>query len=274
MEEDKLTTSVPVMVGPEQVGCMLPEFVDILSREVLPFISISSTLGIKCEVALFPNGPTSPDERSSLMADLLQEWRSKKLFVALAGWRNELYPVWKQSVVTLTERSQHRPHFYIERSAAAIFGFRSFGCHLNGYFYLPHSKREPSDMRIWIARRSASKQTHPLMLDNVVGGGLPSNISPFENMCKEAMEEAKIHTELMRNAREAGSVSFKRVSSCGRGITVETDFVWDLELSPAFVPTPADGEVEEFLQFDAREVQTRLSNGEFAPAPGHVATDF
>lgn len=77
-------------------------------------------------------------------------------FKCLQGWRSERYAVWGQNGEKL---------FAIERSACGLLGVRQYGCHLNGYF-----RKDNDEIVMWIARRSRTKQTHPLMLDNIVGG--------------------------------------------------------------------------------------------------------
>jgi phosphoribosylaminoimidazole (AIR) synthetase len=52
--------------------------------------------------------------------------------------------------------------FEVERVGSFLFGTSSFGVHLNGYTFVD------GEMKMWIARRSPTKQTWPGMLDNMV----------------------------------------------------------------------------------------------------------
>lgn len=80
--------------------------------------------------------------------------RDKKLFKKLDGWRNEHYNV--------KAKFSGDVLFTIERSAASLFGLKQFGCHINGYV------KKNGEYKMWIARRSKTKQTYPGMLDNFV----------------------------------------------------------------------------------------------------------
>ena len=60
-----------------------------------------------------------------------------------------------------------KPLFNIERACVALFGLKSYGCHINGYV------KKNGEYFMWIARRSKTKQTFPGMLDNFVNIILP-----------------------------------------------------------------------------------------------------
>ena len=64
-------------------------------------------------------------------------------------WRNELYPVYL---------NPHRPirselAFEMERAASSLFGVVTYGVHLTVY------TTEDPEWRVWVPRRSATKQT-------------------------------------------------------------------------------------------------------------------
>jgi hypothetical protein len=75
-----------------------------------------------------------------------------------SGWRNELYPV--------TAAFDAQPALLLERAAAAHFGIRAYGVHVNGYVVAADGSK-----KLWVARRSATKQTWPGKLDHIVAGG-------------------------------------------------------------------------------------------------------
>lgn len=58
--------------------------------------------------------------------------------------------------------------FVMERAATPVFGISSFGCHLNAYV-----KDLDGTVKMWIARRSITKQTWPGYLDNCVRNRIP-----------------------------------------------------------------------------------------------------
>ena len=80
----------------------------------------------------------------------------------------------------------------MERAAVPLFGVRAYGVHLNGFV------GEGEDLRLWVARRSASKQTAPGKLDHIVAGGQPMGLGLMENLIKECAEEAAMAESLAR----------------------------------------------------------------------------
>jgi 8-oxo-dGTP pyrophosphatase MutT (NUDIX family) len=79
-------------------------------------------------------------------------------------------------------------------------------------------------------------------------------VNPFDNLVKECQEEAGIKPDLISQARSAGSISTCHYC-VERGITPETEYVFDLELPVSFVPTPQDGEVESFHLMSVQKVR-------------------
>lgn len=111
--------------------------------------------------------------------------------------------------------------------------------HITGY-----TRRPDGRIAVWIQKRSATKPTWPGMLDSMVGGGITAGLTPNQVAVKEAAEEASIPEDLMRNVIPTGAVSF--FTETERGLHANTEFVYDLELPPSFVPKNSDGEVEGF----------------------------
>lgn len=97
----------------------------------------------------------TPLKRTMAIHEMLQDLRSKKLFTCLDGWRDESFQVFGQTGVL----------FELERSAIGLLGVRAAGCHLNGYVL-----NSDGSIKMWVARRSFTKQTYPGLLDNIVGG--------------------------------------------------------------------------------------------------------
>ncbi len=77
----------------------------------------------------------------------------------ITGWRGELYPV--------ASSFGSEPVLLMERAAAPYFGIREYGVHVNGYV----RDAETGGIKLWVARRSARKQTWPGKLDHIVAGG-------------------------------------------------------------------------------------------------------
>jgi 8-oxo-dGTP pyrophosphatase MutT (NUDIX family) len=172
----------------------------------------------------------SPDRVQLLEPDLLTpvvEQLGKEGFIP--GWRNERYRI--------------ADAFEIERAAARPFGLTTQAVHLNGI----------AGDCMWLARRSATKQIDPGMLDNLVAGGISVGFSAETTMVKEAWEEAGIPAQLARQAVAAGTVSVLR--EVPEGVQSELVSIYDLELAEDFRPQNQDGEVSEFklLTFSAVE---------------------
>ncbi len=79
-----------------------------------------------------------------------------------------------------------------------------------------------------------NRPIEPGKLDHLVAGGLPTGIKPFDNLIKEAAEEATIPKELARRARSCGALSYRM--ELDGNLRDDTIFVYDLELPADFVP--------------------------------------
>ncbi len=126
----------------------------------------------------------------------------------------------------------------IDRGALAPFGIMSQGVHVNGLV------RRAEGLHVWVGFRARDKAMAPGKLDNVVAGGIPAGMSPFDTLLKEAEEEACIPAELARAARPVGRVSY--VMANEEGLRRDVLHCYDLDLPEGFVPRPGDDEVERF----------------------------
>ena len=136
---------------------------------------------------------------SRQIANLLDRWRREERFISLKGWRDELYPIYgdRKSII-----------FTIERSAAPLFGLLTYGVHCTLYI----APTSTSDGKVWVSKRSESKQTYPGMLDNSVAGGMSTSLTPLETLVKECEEEASLSPDFVRQrAHCVGSVSYFHV---------------------------------------------------------------
>ena len=218
------------------------------------------------------------EERSKAVAMTCQALRGTGHFRVLRGWRNELYPVYGPNRELL---------FSIERSASALFGIVTYGCHMTAY---TRSKRarsetevggeEEEEIKIWVPRRAKTKQTYGGMLDNTVAGGIATGETPFESMVRESAEEASLPANLVRkHAKSVGTVSYfhirdRRAGGETRLLQPECQYVYDLELPEDVVPKPSDDEVAGFELMSVEEVKSALREGEFKPNCAMVLLDF
>ena len=155
----------------------------------------------------------------------------------------------------------------VDRSAAAYFGVRSFGQHLNGFV------RRADGIHMWIGRRARDRLLFPGALDNMVAGGLPHSLDLQENLVKECAEEAGVPEELARKAVPVGAVSYNRVAQ--RGFRRDVLYCYDLELPDGFVPVNTDGEVEAFMLLPLAEVASLVRDtDEFKLNCNLVVIDF
>lgn len=196
------------------------------------------------------------DERSSALAEIVEWLAQQKLITAPMG---ESYPV--------TRGGREAAVCIMDRSAAAYFGVRAFGQHLNGYV------RNKDGLCMWLGRRAKDRLIFPGALDNMVAGGLPWNVSLQENLRKECMEEAGLPGNVADQAVPVGLVSYNRVAE--RGYRPDVLYCYDLELSPGFVPQNTDGEVESFELLPLEEVARLIrETDEFKLNCNLVVIDF
>jgi len=161
------------------------------------------------------------------------------------GWRGELFPV--------ARRFGAPPFAYLERAAVPLFGVRAYGVHLNGYVHTPDG------IKLWIARRAEDRPIEPGKLDNLVAGGLPAGLQPFDNLLKEAAEEAAIPPNIARHARPAGAIAYRMLHQ--GWLRDDAMLVYDLALPADFVPQNRDGEIASFALLPLREVEAILAAG-------------
>ncbi|KAK7884462.1 hypothetical protein WMY93_027585 [Mugilogobius chulae] len=141
--------------------------------------------------------------RSEAVDAVLQSLRKQGCFKCLTGWRDEKYSV--------MDRFSDPPLMWMERAATSLFGVKRYGVHINAYTVSPSG-----ELSMWLARRSATKQTYPGLLDNmkvVVTVVLSTGGWRFSCWCsvkhtavKECAEEACVPEELALKARPVNTV--------------------------------------------------------------------
>lgn len=212
------------------------------------------------EVVMIPQFPTV-EERSWAFQELEAELKAEGAFPL---WQDEFYAS-RTSFSSPTLFSYHR-------GVGHYFGLSQFGTHLNGFV---RDKETGAVTHVWLATRSASKKRWPLLLDTIVGGGLPSGSSALENMVKEAGEEAGLDPSKTRSrCIAAGSIPY--VVDHTLGLVNDTMLIYDIELPDSIVPKNQDGEVERFDLYPVDEaLKILLSDFErFKPDVCLVLLDF
>ena len=183
---------------------------------------------------------------------------------------NDVFPILHQ------EHSEYflvlgtREFVQVERYAAPLFGIATRGAHLTGYVRAPDGS-----IQIWVARRSRSLFTFPGMLDSTVAGGIKASDTPLDCILAEAMEEACLPETLVRaSVKAVGAVTLANRKEQSGLMHSDILYVYDLEIPGDVIPTPGDGEVEEFVLMGCDEVRRRMLAGEFKPNVCPVMIDF
>lgn len=242
----------PFFVDERQVGLVRPDVLEHLVKYPRVFVVT------KDRVELHPTLLTY-EERTARVDDVLQDLRRQKCLRRLLGWRNECYEV--------RPNFEDTPLMKMDRCATCLFGIKQYGVDINGY--VRHSDKS---MSVWLQRRAYNKQTWPGKLDNMVSGGIAVGYNIMDTVHKEAEEEASIPPHLFERLKPAGAVTFYFENE--GGLFLETEFVFDLELPHDFVPTNADGEVEDFQLVSIEELKEKVISSEFKTTSSPVTLDF
>jgi len=240
---------MPFLVAGERLGFVRHDLAREFGRFPSVFTATEIALSVKDHLSQF-------DSRTGAIDSVARELQARGI---VTGWRNELFPV--------AQRFGAKPLFDLERALVPYLGVKAYGVHLNGYV------RDGDGIKLWVGKRSDDRPIEPGKLDHLVAGGLPSHISPFDNLMKEADEEAAIPKELARRARPAGAIQY-RMEMNGH-FRDDTLFVYDLELPRDFTPRNHDGEIAEFNLMRLDEVEQILATTErFKFNVGLVVIDF
>lgn len=188
---------------------------------------------------------------------------AKDVFRCLGGRHSEPYSI---------PGAPYPVHF--ERFAASLFGITTRGAHLTAYTFVDEK------LMIWVPRRSQKVGTWKGMLDSTVAGGVAANETPFENIVREAAEEASLSDELVRShAKQVGVLTYMGLSQGENGwekgmALPDMVCVYDLELPSHVIPRPCDEEVKEFQLMDIAELKQRMLAKEFKPNSAVIMLDF
>ena len=146
-------------------------------------------------------------------AALNLEERSAQVAIASSGLRDRgLVKAWRDEPLAVRTRFDAPPVLKLERACVPLFGAKGYGVAINGYARHP----ETQETWLWVARRADDKPTWPGMLDVLAAGALPAGVSPTEQACREAEDEAGLTRELALRARSCGAVSYRGVDEWGQ----------------------------------------------------------
>lgn len=241
----------PFVVDRTCVGWMRPSFV----AELAPWRDVF-VLRADGGVELAADGDAM-ETRTAAVARVVKKLAADGV---IAGWRDELYPVRTGPDATGDTL------FTIERAAARAFGITSEAVHVNGIVADARSDAQA----LWIARRSSAKAIDPGMLDNLVGGGIPTGLSVRETLAKEAWEEAGLASSVAARATPGRRLRIRR--DVPEGLQSEVIHVHDLVLAPGTLPRNVDGEVAEFRLVSIGDAIGILEQGDAMTADASLVT--
>lgn len=225
-----LSHFVPFQVGGIDVGWIAPKLADQAAEASGYFLRGPDSLALDPRLDEF-------NSRSAALAEAAEDLSERNLVPKLRG---EFYSVAPGFMAA--------PLAQIDRGVVQAFGTRAYGVHVNGYV-----RRSDGAIDMWIGRRAPTQILCPNMLDNMIAGGQPIGLTPFDNVVKEAQEEADVPEALARKAKPVAAVRYTMEGE--GGLRQDTMFCYDLELPADFTPRNTDGEVSEFLLLSADEVK-------------------
>jgi len=250
---------VPFIINDIQVGMVLPEVLNKLEFHNDIFFVVRDLLTNRVRYVTMANDLEDKKKRSVQFNNVMRDWKDRELFPALRGWRNESFSV----QVSFADETL----LDVERASCCLFGFKTYGVHVNGYV-----RNDSGDVYMWIARRSKTKPTYPGKLDNTVAGAISSEEGVLKTVIRECKDEAGIPEKLASTARPAGTISYFAENELG--LFPETQFVFDLELPRSFEPTNTDDEVSDYYLLPIKEVKELIATNEFKPNSALVLLDF
>ncbi len=231
-----LTRFRPLAVDGVRVGWVRLDLIDHLGR--FPEIFRITDAG----VALAPD-ITGFDARTSAFDHVVGRLAEAGVVPHPRGERYAVTTGWGQPA-----------QFSVDRAHVPVFGVRAYGVHVNGLV------RTRNGIALWIGRRATDRPIASGKLDNMVAGGMPIGIGLFENLLKEAKEEADLPAELAGRAQAVGALGYRM--EVADGLRDDVLFLYDLELPADFVPHNTDGEVEAFALMPLDDVCRRVRDSD------------
>ena len=241
---------VNVTLNSQVIGLITPE----IHAHIDEFVNTheSELAGLKVSKDEFQLLAVTPHELSSELQILAEFLRNKGL---ITGWRDEAFSFLD---------TQGHERFRLERAAFRTLGILSRAVHINGH---------ASNHRIWLARRSSNKATHPGMLDNFAAGGIGADETIRNCAIRELWEEAGTPNNLAIHLNPVTMFPVQRLVP-PRGLHHEQLFIFDLYLEDSFQPHNQDGEVSAFELFTFQEAADLVLAEELTPDACAVTADF
>jgi 8-oxo-dGTP pyrophosphatase MutT (NUDIX family) len=240
---------LPWFIDGHRVGRIRPALADRLLGHGSVFVAQGAGLGLNPRLGAF-------DARSAALGEVVDALVRDGF---LAYEHGERYGV--------TAGRREDALCVLDRAAAAQFGIRAFGQHVNGFV------RRPDGLHLWIGRRARDRRNWPGRLDNLAAGGLPYGVTLAANLAKECWEEAGVPAGLARRAAAVGAVTYAQGTD--DGFKADVLYCYDLELPADFQPIGMDGEMESFELLPLPEAAALVRDTtEFKPNCSLVVLDF
>jgi 8-oxo-dGTP pyrophosphatase MutT (NUDIX family) len=238
----------PLILGGKNLGRVHHAVADTL---------LAAKLLIKKDAMLFLNNEkNAAEDKTKQLRDILHHLIAQKI---IAKERFELYSV--------ASSFNDTPVALADRALMSAMGFPAYGVHCNGF------QKENNTIKLWVGKRSADRAVDAGKLDHMVAGGQPHGLTLFENLLKEAHEEANAPEHLVKHARPVGCITYTKGSAYG--VRRDVLFVFDLKLPVDFTPHNQDGETESFYLMPARDVlETITKTDDFKFNVALVLVDF
>ena len=147
--------------------------------------------------------------------------------------------------------------FIIKRNLLSLFGLPSYGVHCNVW------RKHKDKFVIYFAKRSEKLKSFPGYIDNTVAGGQPINLSIFENLKKEAYEEAGISCKYLKKVQRGNIVSYFHNNN--NNFISAVIFNYHLNKVDELELKNIDGEVESFFSLPLENIYKLLEKNLLKP---------
>jgi 8-oxo-dGTP pyrophosphatase MutT (NUDIX family) len=237
-----LRPRVPLIWGAQVIGSVEPEYlsqIDLQRWPALPEVlqreqsSESLPWRVRGELTL-------------VLAQIAQALLQAQVGSVLQQWRNEQLAVCD---------AQGRQLATVERGVVRPLGIATRAVHLVG---------RTSDGRYWLQQRALNKANDPGQWDTLMGGMVSAKDTVQTALERETWEEAGLRLTALEQVRWGGRVDLRKpCSDDAAGYVVEQTDWYHCTVPDGVQPVNQDGEVEQFLLLDKRELIAKLQRDEF-----------